>query len=289
METKQFLASDVKYSYLEMINRSVKKGEKCPEGTKQCGILDNFDNVACFPINEDCPINFWYISTSRDINISGVNITTTEINDGYYLHTSNEFTENRLINSYFDIRSPKIDYILSDSHYYRNPSYILDRYNKEAVFKENEAFDKLYDLPEYPIDEVKNYNMSIYYTHVDVPKDITYCRAEFHLYNESITTIHNNKGNITTIQILNGVSIGLVVFSFLLIVFQLLFEDDDIIGKNLMVGFGLGIYGVAAILLIFIAYLKIDTVLEIGFPNYDNKCIFPEHGKDMEKALKDVK
>ena len=55
-----------------------------------------------------------------------------------------------------------------------------------------------------------------------------------------------------------------------------------------MVCFGLGIYGVA-ILLIFIAYLKIDTVLEIGFPNYDNKCIFPEHGKDMEKALKDVK
>ena len=109
------------------------------------------------------------------------------------------------------------------------------------MFKENEAFDKLYDLPEYPIDEVKNYNMSIYYTHVDVPKDITYCRAEFHLYNESITTIHNNKGNITTIQILNGVSIGLVVFSFLLIVFQLLFEDDDIIGKNLMVCFGLGI------------------------------------------------
>ena len=78
-------------------------------------------------------------------------------------------------------------------------------------------------------------------------------------------------------------SIGLVVFAFLLIVFQLIFEDDDIIGKNLMVGFGLGIYGVAAILLIFIAYLKIDTVLEIGFPNYDNKCIFPEHGKDMEK------
>ena len=150
------------------------------------------------------------------------------------------------------------------------------------MFKENEAFDKLYDLPEYPIDEVKNYNMSIYYTHVDVPKDITYCRSEFYLYNESITTIHNNKGNITTIQILNGVSIGLVVFAFLLIVFQLIFEDDDIIGKNIMVCFGLGIYGVA-ILLIFIAYLKIDTVLEIGFPNYDNKCIFPEHGKDMEK------
>ena len=61
-----------------------------------------------------------------------------------------------------------------------------------------------------------------------------------------------------------------------------IFEDDDIIGKNIMVCFGLGIYGVA-ILLIFIAYLKIDTVLEIGFPNYDNKCIFPEHGKDMEK------
>ena len=130
------------------------------------------------------------------------------------------------------------------------------------MFKENEVFDKLYDLPEYPIDEVKNYNMSIYYTHVDVPKDI-YCRSELHLYNESITTIHNNKGNITTIQILNGVSIGLVVFAFLLIVFQLIFEDDDIIGKNIMVCFGLGIYGVA-ILLIFIAYLKIDTVLEIG-------------------------
>ena len=108
------------------------------------------------------------------------------------------------------------------------------------MFKENEAFDKLYDLPEYPIDEVKNYNMSIYYTHVDVPKDI-YCRSELHLYNESITTIHNNKGNITTIQILNGVSIGLVVFAFLLIVFQLIFEDDDIIGKNIMVCFGLGI------------------------------------------------
>ena len=82
------------------------------------------------------------------------------------------------------------------------------------MFKENEAFDKLYDLPEYPIDEVKNYNMSIYYTHVDVPKDI-YCRSEFHLYNESITS------NITTIQILNGVSIALVVFAFLLIVFRI--------------------------------------------------------------------
>ena len=283
---KQFLASDVKYSYLEMINHTVKKGKKCPEGTKQCGILDNFDNVGCFPINEDCPINFLTISTLSEMNISGKNITTTEINDGYYLHTSNEFTENRLINSYFRIFSPEIDYILSTSYCYgESTSYTLNRYNKEAVFKENEAFDKLYDLPEYPIDEVKNYNMTLYYTLVDVPKDITICR---NLYNESITTIYNNKGNITTINFLNGFSIPLVIFSFILIVFQLIFEDHDIIGKNIIVCFGLGILGIP-ILLIFIAYLKIDTVLEIGFPNYDNKCVFPVHGKDMEKALEDVK
>ena len=222
------------------------------------------------------------------MNISGKNITTTEINDGYYLHTSNEFTENRLINSKFGIYSPEIDYFLSYPHYYINFSNTLDTYNKEEVFKENEAFDKLTDLPEYPIEEVKKYNMSLYYTHVDVPKDISFCRSEFHLYNESITTIKLNKDNISTICIFNGFSIALVLIAFVLISLHFLLEDDMIIGKNIMVCIGLSLLGVT-ILLIYLAYLKIDTVLEIGFPNYDNKCVFPVHGEDMEKALEDVK
>lgn len=36
-------------NYYNLLLNSVKKGNQCKEGYKQCGILDNHNNIACYP------------------------------------------------------------------------------------------------------------------------------------------------------------------------------------------------------------------------------------------------
>ena len=43
------------FTYLE---NAILKDEECPEGTKNCGIIDNNENELCINTNLNCPINY---------------------------------------------------------------------------------------------------------------------------------------------------------------------------------------------------------------------------------------
>ena len=87
--------------YLEYLKNSVKKGGSCPQGFKQCGILDTLDNILCLPENEECPLNFFVITNNATppTEYQYLNITTLSFQDvnGTYLHYSNEAINNPII------------------------------------------------------------------------------------------------------------------------------------------------------------------------------------------------
>ena len=112
-------------NYYTLLNYTIKNGTQCYKGYKQCGILDNHDNIGCFPNEKECPINYLSITNSSIPPIEGNKIITKEINDGYYLHTSNEFTNNRLIDSSFQLG----DGHACSSGYYNSGSYYVLEYD----------------------------------------------------------------------------------------------------------------------------------------------------------------
>ena len=65
-----------KKTYGEYRKDSVKKGEHCKEGYKQCGILDSLNNTMCITVDEQCPINSIYITNNEQ-----------SPDDGYTYHT----------------------------------------------------------------------------------------------------------------------------------------------------------------------------------------------------------
>ena len=55
--------------YFDYKNKySVKFGESCPTNSKKCGILDSAKRILCLPIDEDCPLNGFFISGTNQIS-----------------------------------------------------------------------------------------------------------------------------------------------------------------------------------------------------------------------------
>ena len=85
-----------KKTYGEYRKDSVKKGEHCKEGYKQCGILDSLNNTMCITVDEQCPINSIYITNNEQSPDDGYTYHTIKINS-QYIHYTNEATDNPIV------------------------------------------------------------------------------------------------------------------------------------------------------------------------------------------------
>lgn len=85
------------FSYQSLLQNSVKKGEKCPDGTKKCGLLDLSEKVLCIDQNLSCPINKILVNNSP-VSPQDHNYQTLNFSDGLtFLHYTNESVDNSVI------------------------------------------------------------------------------------------------------------------------------------------------------------------------------------------------
>ena len=166
------------YNYLTYLKFSTVGN--CPEGYKQCGILDTLNRKMCLKEGDKCPINKVIInnnSTSPD----DFNYRVIDLNDDFYLHYTNEDVNNYIITG-FNISEGKIcanpifhnlnnskqfflekNYNLSgckkkyNHDYYDELSYFeLDTITKETLLEDNNLLSYIYSLPSYPTDNLQS-------------------------------------------------------------------------------------------------------------------------------------
>ena len=116
-------------TYESLLTSSVKKGEPCPDNTKQCGILDTLGNIMCIDVNTDCPINL--ILMTEDNNIPSeykYTFTTVKLNNTY-LHYTNEAINNPILVKFihFNYNSVEIFPFIKTANEYWD-SYEYDSY-----------------------------------------------------------------------------------------------------------------------------------------------------------------
>lgn len=83
---------------------TVDQGENCKEKFKKCGIFNSFGRILCLPIDEDCPLNDFAISTNSD-DINYVGYEKKEVQDSvtlqtYYFYYTNSKTDNKIITTF---------------------------------------------------------------------------------------------------------------------------------------------------------------------------------------------
>ena len=88
---KKLYAKREKLKYF-LQDKSITKG-KCPEGKKQCGILDSLGNKLCINEAKECPINDIKIDTFKNMN----GYRRLELNEGKYIYFTNKKTNNTII------------------------------------------------------------------------------------------------------------------------------------------------------------------------------------------------
>ena len=94
--------------YKNLLETSVKKGEKCKEGYKQCGILDSLDNIMCIKEEQQCPINRIVIDTTQSAPNDNYAYTTIKLNSSY-LHYTNEAIDDYIVSKFIHKESRVIE------------------------------------------------------------------------------------------------------------------------------------------------------------------------------------
>ena len=94
--------------YKNLLETSVKKGEKCKEGYKQCGILDSLDNIICIKEEQQCPINRIVIDTTQSAPNDNYAYTTIKLNSSY-LHYTNEAINDYIVSKFIHKEARVID------------------------------------------------------------------------------------------------------------------------------------------------------------------------------------
>ena len=95
-------------SYKDLLESAVKKGEKCPEGFKRCGILYSFDNIMCIKKEGECPINLVVINNDKNAPTGNYAYTTVKL-DSLYLHYTNEAIDDYVVSKFINKETLKID------------------------------------------------------------------------------------------------------------------------------------------------------------------------------------
>ena len=71
-------------SYKELLynNQIIKQNEKCPNGYKNCGIIDTLGQILCMPIDDECPL--YDVGIAEDNNTNNLYYTYNENAKIYY-------------------------------------------------------------------------------------------------------------------------------------------------------------------------------------------------------------
>ena len=89
-------------TYQSLLEKSVQKGEKCPEEYKQCGLLDSLDNIMCIEEDKECPVNLIIVNEAKNDPIEykdKYNFTTVKLNT-FYIHYTNEAIDNYIVTKF---------------------------------------------------------------------------------------------------------------------------------------------------------------------------------------------
>ena len=122
---RTFYTTLSKYTYNELLLMSVDENQECPFGRKKCGKLDFFNNTLCIPEDENCPVNYLEITQNAEPPTNKYKFTSIPLDGGYYIHYSNEATDNYTIKNFF--RSGDVLPCITLSDYNNSlPSYKLN-------------------------------------------------------------------------------------------------------------------------------------------------------------------
>jgi len=101
------------YTYL---NSAVPSNESCPNGKRNCGILDELGNKLCYPNSESCPINFVTTNLNEISMYSGYYSTNIGDKTIYYTNKAYDkkvfgglFVDSDLMINYNDIDCKTLD------------------------------------------------------------------------------------------------------------------------------------------------------------------------------------
>ena len=138
---------------------AVLKDEKCPTGTKFCGIIDDKENKLCISSTSSCPINYF---SENKLNEHKNHSTVIIGNKTFYYTFDDDITQNKKI----------IAGLVVDSDLYLNydnaQNIIIDKYTISGLLEDNKNLYKEIDLGFDPyqtenIDEKGNSYLRIYY------------------------------------------------------------------------------------------------------------------------------
>ena len=207
-------------TYKTLLTKSVSKNEKCPDGQKKCGILNN-DLILCLNIEENCPINDIVINSLSEYYINNISYNTIEINKDEYFHFTNEQVNNQIIFdlvislehplSKIEILEENYDTIYQcheyeDVFYYRGDNKNIKTYKQ--IYDTNITYKELlesYDLYDTILKEkyyIKQHFSSKMYIYVKYPIPIT--KITYEEINEIADDYH-------TSFVLNFVSCGFLI------------------------------------------------------------------------------
>lgn len=138
--------------YRKFLKNSVRNGEKCKEGFKNCGKLDDIGNYLCIPEEEDCPINDIIVSNKERDDLIDYEYIILE--DNKFIYFTNQ-AKNKPVITKFKVTEGKV---CADKRYLYTefPQYILDN-NYEYYGCRNKIIDNLFDTNVEVLDrKIKN-------------------------------------------------------------------------------------------------------------------------------------
>ena len=94
-------------TYQSLLEKAVSKGEKCPEGYKQCGILDSLNNIMCIEEDKQCPVNLIVVNKEKNAP-SRYTFKTEQLNTSY-IHYTNEAIDNYIVTKFVNISEEEIE------------------------------------------------------------------------------------------------------------------------------------------------------------------------------------
>ena len=165
-----YIHNNEKYYYSEKINKTnemlfkmtVKEKEKCPENTKNCGIL-SLGSRLCFNIEDECPINDIIINRQSEYIDNNIIYKSLKMKENEYLHYTNEKTDNQIIFDLILSLEHPLSIIETSKKKYFNIIYKLCQYENEYYYKGNinniKSLKKIYNTNKNYKELIQLYNI----------------------------------------------------------------------------------------------------------------------------------
>jgi len=199
-------------SNFSCLNDIILKNEECPEGKKNCGIIDDNENKLCIKSNLKCPIN--YLSEQKLSN----DFSSVLIGDKTFYYGNDNTTKRKIIAGLF----VDSDLLLNDDS---DKKDIIDNYTISGFLEDNQNLYKDINLGYNPyetndIDKKGKSYLRIIYNERNIDLiSLRNRRDKLNSYNEinnnSLNTLYNKINVIIVLGILSYFSLLLVFIHFI--------------------------------------------------------------------------